>query len=252
MKKGREFSVFRSSSPSQHHPDNRNIRKQRSLGNLTLLSDGEQKVYSFELDGPTKAEAGQRKPDGQKNPKEGGPSRARSLSLSLTKMLSQSEHSLIPVPWGQKVGRPGSKRAEPTAKMKQQAGQEEDPEDDEDLKPSGAGEWAEEIESAREERAELDKEVILTMLGDLEQVLNTHKAPMRKLNLQKLRLMFIFKSSDAVVNKAYIKCNIDRQSAVQNRHACWLTDADKPDYMKLHGSEKYCNLNDFLELGSIL
>ncbi|KAL7882922.1 hypothetical protein SRHO_G00005800 [Serrasalmus rhombeus] len=180
MKKGREFSVFRSSSPSQHRPDNRNIRKQRSLGNLTLLSDGEQKIYSFDLDEPPKEEAGRKKPDGRKKPKEGGASRARSLSLSLTKMLSQSEHSLIPVPWGQKVSRPGSRGTEPTAATKRRASREDDHEEEEDPKAPGAGEWAEEIESAREERAELDKEVILTMLGDLEQVLNTHTHPIRE------------------------------------------------------------------------
>lgn len=40
---------------------------------------------------------------------------------------------------------------------------------------STGGDWAEELESAREEQAQLDKEVIMTMLGDLEQVLTPQK-----------------------------------------------------------------------------
>uniref|UniRef100_A0A665VDZ6 Neuron navigator 3 n=1 Tax=Echeneis naucrates TaxID=173247 RepID=A0A665VDZ6_ECHNA len=152
MKRGAEFSVYQGGSPArrppQPLPDNLNLRiKQRSLTNLTLLSDGEQQVYSFEGGGVRGT-------------------RARSLSLSLTKVLSQSEHSLIPVPWRSTavggheepaVGRGGGKRGN---------------------RENDGGYWAEEEVSGggpREGTAQLDKEVILTMLGDLEQVL--HKKP---------------------------------------------------------------------------
>lgn len=47
---------------------------------------------------------------------------------------------------------------------------------DEDSRAGSAStDWAEELESAREEQAQLDKEVIMTMLGDLEQVLTPQK-----------------------------------------------------------------------------
>uniref|UniRef100_A0A4W6E5P7 Neuron navigator 3 n=1 Tax=Lates calcarifer TaxID=8187 RepID=A0A4W6E5P7_LATCA len=184
MKRGAEFSVYQGGSPArrppQPLPDNLNLRlKQRSLTNLTLLSDGEQRVYSFEGGGVRGT-------------------RARSLSLSLTKVLSQSEHSLIPVPWRSTAagGRPqrasysGHPRTEPQRKSRGEAGTDEEGSsgrsDEEPAAGRGGGKrgerekdggyWAEEEVSGggpREGTAQLDKEVILTMLGDLEQVLHT-------------------------------------------------------------------------------
>lgn len=184
MKRGAEFSVFQGGSPPckspQPLPDNLNLRKQRSLGNLVLLSDGEQRVYAFELDEPpcppsTSSGAssssspqhcrgsGRRHPDGS--------TRARSLSLSLTKVLSQSEHSLIPVPWGRKSSRMAPAHQHQRPEMVEKAGSCRKLDVDPRAGPAGTeGDW--ELESAREEQAQLDKEVILTMLGDLEQVLN--------------------------------------------------------------------------------
>uniref|UniRef100_A0A674DY95 Neuron navigator 3 n=1 Tax=Salmo trutta TaxID=8032 RepID=A0A674DY95_SALTR len=179
MKRGAEFSVYQGGSPPrrppQPLPDNLNLRKQRSLTNLTLLSEGEQRVYSFEG------------------------TRARSLSLSLTKVLSQSEHSLIPVPWRcTAVGRAslGGQQQPPRETLRGQLGKPREEgtdeegssgrSDDEVASAAGTrvgvqggrerGYWAEEEAEggAREGTAQLDKEVILTMLGDLEQVLHTH------------------------------------------------------------------------------
>uniref|UniRef100_A0A7N5ZWQ2 AAA+ ATPase domain-containing protein n=1 Tax=Anabas testudineus TaxID=64144 RepID=A0A7N5ZWQ2_ANATE len=186
MKRGAEFSVYQGGSPArrppQPLPDNLNLRlKQRSLTNLTLLSDGEQRVYSFEGGGVRGT-------------------RARSLSLSLTKVLSQSEHSLIPVPWRctaaasrpQRASYSGHPRTEPQRKSREGAGTDEEGSSghsDEELaaskvggkregKEKDGGYWAEEEVSGggpREGTAQLDKEVILTMLGDLEQVLKSYK-----------------------------------------------------------------------------
>ncbi|KAJ8007295.1 hypothetical protein DPEC_G00116050 [Dallia pectoralis] len=217
MKRGAEFSVYQGGSPTrrptQHLPDNLNLRKQRSLTNLTLQSEGEQCVYSFELDdppAPSKSSSSL-----SSSPARGsGPRkvsardsvgvrsvRARSLSLSLTKVLSQSEHSLIPVPWrctaGGRAAAGGHLRAPREAPRETPCGDLEKPREDgtdeessgrsdDELGTRGGGQagrgrdtgyWAEEEEAeggAREGTAHLDKEVILTMLGDLEQVLHTH------------------------------------------------------------------------------
>uniref|UniRef100_UPI004034050F neuron navigator 3 isoform 14 n=1 Tax=Danio rerio TaxID=7955 RepID=UPI004034050F len=183
MKRGAEFSVFQGGSPPrkspQPLPDNLNLRKQRSLGNLVLLSDGEQRVYAFELDEPacpplsasgtssTSPSPQHARGGARRNPDSS--IRARSLSLSLTKMLSQSEHSLIPVPWGRKSSRMASAHQHHRPELVENVGNSADKEPQ--AGPAGTGgDW--ELESARDEQAQLDKEVILTMLGDLEQVLN--------------------------------------------------------------------------------
>lgn len=208
MKRGAEFSVYQGGSPArrppQPLPDNLNLRiKQRSLTNLTLLSDGEQRVYAFELDKaapclplpqnsypPSAPRAGgslQGSPRKEAIMRGGGMrgTRAQSLSLSLTKVLSQSEHSLIPVPWRCTGGRPqrasygGHSRAESARPSKEEKGAGEDPIAAASRGTRGetekeGGYWAEEEVSGggpREGKAQLDKDVILTMLGDLEQVL---------------------------------------------------------------------------------
>ncbi|KAK6314544.1 hypothetical protein J4Q44_G00140730 [Coregonus suidteri] len=213
MKRGPEFSVYQGGSPPrrppQPLPDNLNLRKQRSLTNLTLLSEGEQRVYSFELDDPptpsksSSSLSSSPAPGGspRKEPaRDGGGARCtrvRSLSLSLTKVLSQSEHSLIPVPWrctaGGRASLGGQQQWETSrgqlGKPREEGTDEEGSSgrsDDEVASAAGTrvggqggrerGYWAEEEAEggAREGTAQLDKEVILTMLGDLEQVLHTH------------------------------------------------------------------------------
>uniref|UniRef100_A0A8C2H8M5 Neuron navigator 3 n=1 Tax=Cyprinus carpio TaxID=7962 RepID=A0A8C2H8M5_CYPCA len=189
MKRGAEFSVFQGGSPPrkspQPLPDNLNLRKQRSLGNLVLLSDGEQRVYAFELDEPPCPPSTSSGASSSSSPQHcrgsarrhpDGSTRARSLSLSLTKVLSQSEHSLIPVPWGRKSSRMAPAHQHQRPEMVEKAGSCRKLDVDPRAGPVGTeGDW--ELESAREEKAQLDKEVILTMLGDLEQVLNpqTHR-----------------------------------------------------------------------------
>lgn len=223
MKRGAEFSVYQGGSPArrppQPLPDNLNLRlKQRSLTNLTLLSDGEQRVYTFELEEPATRLSQPQNSFSSASHQAGGSlqgsprkeavtrsagvrgTRARSLSLSLTKVLSQSEHSLIPVPWRctaaggrpQRASYSGHPRMEPQRKSREVAGADEENRSGgfsnktEAGRRSGekdSGYWAEEEVSGggpREGTAQLDKEVILTMLGDLEQVLHTQPHP-RKL-----------------------------------------------------------------------
>ncbi|XP_076578059.1 neuron navigator 3 isoform X18 [Chaetodon auriga] len=236
MKRGAEFSVYQGGSPArrppQPLPDNLNLRiKQRSLTNLTLLSDGEQRVYSFELDEPpphlsqpqnssvysssTQRAGGslQGSPRKEALPRGGGVrgTRARSLSLSLTKVLSQSEHSLIPVPWRctgaggrpQRASYSGHPRAEPARPSREEGGTDEEGSSGRsDEEPAGrgggkrggkekdGGYWAEEEVSGggpREGTAQLDKEVILTMLGDLEQVLHTQPRPREDPETRRMR-----------------------------------------------------------------
>lgn len=218
MKRGAEFSVYQVGSPArrppQPLPDNLNLRiKQRSLTNLTLLSDGEQRVYSFELDkaapclpqpqnsySPSAPRAGgslQGSPRKEAIMRGGGMrgTRAQSLSLSLTKVLSQSEHSLIPVPWRctgaggrpQRASYSGHPRAESARPSKEEKGADDDREaaastagGKREGREKDGGYWAEEEVSGggpREGTAQLDKEVILTMLGDLEQVLHAQPRP---------------------------------------------------------------------------
>lgn len=214
MKRGAEFSVYQGGSPArrppQPLPDNLNLRlKQRSLTNLTLASDGEQRAYSLELDQPpcrpshrhssplhsasTQRAGGSLQGSPRKEVAARGP-RAQSLSLSLTKVLSQSEHSLIPVPWRcrpQRASYGGHPRIDPQRRSRGEAGPDEEGGGggrSEEVAGGGGGQregkqkdggyWAEEEVSGggpREGTAQLDKEVILTMLGDLEQVL--HKQP---------------------------------------------------------------------------
>lgn len=229
MKRGAEFSVYQGGSPArrppQPLPDNLNLRiKQRSLTNLTLLSDGEQQVYTFELDElpPSRLSQPQNSSLYSSSTQRAGGSlqgsprkdvvtrgggvrgtRARSLSLSLTKVLSQSEHSLIPVPWRCTAagGRPqrasynGHPRIEAQRRSREVAGTDEEVSrgrSDEEVaaadkgggkqggREKDGGYWAEEEVSEggpREGTAQLDKEVILTMLGDLEQVLHAQPRP---------------------------------------------------------------------------
>ncbi len=185
MKRGAEFSVFQGGSPPRRSPqplpDNLNLRKQRSLGNLVLLSDGEQRVYAFELDerpclpstasGTSSSSPSPQHGRGSTRRHPDSSTRARSLSLSLTKVLSQSEHSLIPVPWGRKSSRMAPAHQHQRPEMVEKVGScHKSDEDPRACSADTGGDW--ELESAREEKAQLDKEVILTMLGDLEQVLN--------------------------------------------------------------------------------
>lgn len=156
MRRGAELSVFQGRSPSRGPPPSPpapgspSLRKQKSLTNL---SPGPHQP------GNPRTQEGK---DDEEEEEEGGRksgARARSLSLSLGGRLVMGE------PTGQRSSRTEKAKA-------QDAG-------DEILGP-GARFWAEEEEEGgylREGAAHLDREVILTMLGHLEQALDPHRTP---------------------------------------------------------------------------
>ena len=129
MKRGAEFSVYQgggSSPPAARRPPrpapdlNLNLRpRQRSLGNLTAPGEGERRGSASETpppllgashrDAQTHAAPWGAGSPGLQGVRKGA--RARSLSLSLTKVLSPSDHSLIPVPWRRSIGGPRPQRA---------------------------------------------------------------------------------------------------------------------------------------------
>lgn len=198
MKRGAEFSVYQGGSPARRPPkplpDNLNLRiKQRSLNNLTLFSEKEHSsLFTKELPNRHSYTHNYPKNNGafglivggnggslQGSPRKEASScrgtRARSLSLSLTKVLSQSEHSLIPVPWRCRAQRASYSDSHPRRISRE--GVEVDGGKSgraDGLNKKKEGEWAAEDVSEggpREGTAQLDKEMILTMLGDLEKAL---------------------------------------------------------------------------------
>ena len=195
MKRGAEFSVYQgggSSPPAARRPPrpapdlNLNLRpRQRSLGNLTALGEGERRGSASETphaathrDAQTHAAPWGLGSPGPQGVRRGA--RARSLSLSLTKVLSPSEHSLIPVPWRRSAGgvtRPQRAPGPPPPPPPRGGGAWGEGEGGRGAEDQDGEGWAAEEEAEggpREGRALLDQEVILTMLGDLEQVLHTH------------------------------------------------------------------------------
>ncbi|XP_058841630.1 neuron navigator 3 isoform X12 [Acipenser ruthenus] len=197
MHKGTELSVFQVRNPAGRGKSN--LRKQKSLTNLTRLSEGEHRVYSFDLEeteSPRETSRNFLKKDG----------RQRAGSLSRT--LSRSEHSLfhgspparaaaaqraseadlcavssgsakrstsLGCQWTE-VKAP-NKVCEVTEEEGSGSGSRSD--DDPALfcgsNVTGSQYWAdEEAGCQREGTAHLDQEVILTMLGDLEQALYTN------------------------------------------------------------------------------
>ncbi|RXM36933.1 Neuron navigator 3 [Acipenser ruthenus] len=199
MHKGTELSVFQVRNPAGRGKSN--LRKQKSLTNLTRLSEGEHRVYSFDLEeteSPRETSRNFLKKDG----------RQRAGSLSRT--LSRSEHSLFhgspPAgaaaaqraseadlcavssgsgKWSTSLGcqwtevKAPNKVCEVTDEEGSGSSSSSRSDDDPALfcgsNVTGSQYWAdEEAGCQREGTAHLDQEVILTMLGDLEQALYTN------------------------------------------------------------------------------
>uniref|UniRef100_A0ACB8FQ52 Uncharacterized protein n=1 Tax=Sphaerodactylus townsendi TaxID=933632 RepID=A0ACB8FQ52_9SAUR len=172
MQRPAELSVFRGK-------DARNgggrLQKQKSLTNLTLLSEGEKRRYSCRenwFDSASKSSQVSHQREGELG------SRG-----SLSRALSKSAHSLYHVsnksPW--EAGEPQPVRSRKSSKRLS-----EYPMDTSDQGESGklsdenvpfksnftSQNWVEEEQGClREGTAQLDEDVIITMLGDLEQVL---------------------------------------------------------------------------------
>lgn len=188
-----ELKVYRAGSSDGRLPVPSNLRKQRSMTNLAVLTDAEKKLHLYEpkwCDDMAKPGAGQTKTGKPKTA--GGGSSAGGAPLS--RNLSKSEHSLF-----QGKPKPFSPLAAPTALSKQSRiprgpyaevkplskAPEDGKSDDEILsskakanaKKQGAGAGGESGSKGQGEEGgdkpflKVDPELVVTVLGDLEQLL---------------------------------------------------------------------------------
>ncbi|KAJ8381418.1 hypothetical protein SKAU_G00021960 [Synaphobranchus kaupii] len=164
MKRGGEFSVFQGGSPSRRAPPppaNLNLRKQKSLTNLALQGEAERRASALEpgdagprWGSPKKVTAAVREgaepaePGGHRGPRGG---EAPALDRACGEATERGG------------GHGSGYEARPAAQRVRHWPDEEEDEE------GGCG---------REGAAHLDQEVILTMLGDLQQALYAH--PLRE------------------------------------------------------------------------
>lgn len=182
MRRGAEFSVFQAASPSRRTlavPTEAGLRKPRSLSNLPL--QGATEPGAEDPDADMVLPRGGTEWEGLTGAS--GATRARSLSLSLFRVLSAPESS-------PPLGAPMSlrcQRGEVSGPEWMGEGTDEESSGgrSDDEGPSRvAALWAEDEEGhgcVREGAAHLDRDVILTMLGDLKQALSA--PPRRKCHL---------------------------------------------------------------------
>lgn len=189
-----ELKVYRAGSSEGRLPVPSNLRKQRSMTNLAVLTDAEKKLHLYEpkwCDDMAKPRAGQTK-TGKPKTTGGGSSAVGGAPLS--RNLSKSEHSLF-----QGKPKPFSPLAAPSALSKQSRiprgpyaevkplskTSEDGKSDDEILsskvkanaKKQGAGAGGESCSKSQGEEGgdkpflKVDPELVVTVLGDLEQLL---------------------------------------------------------------------------------
>uniref|UniRef100_I3KBN6 Neuron navigator 1 n=1 Tax=Oreochromis niloticus TaxID=8128 RepID=I3KBN6_ORENI len=189
-----ELKVYRAGSSEGRIPVPSNLRKQRSMTNLAVLTDAEKKLHLYEpkwCDDMAKPGAGQIKTG---KPKTAGGGSSAGGGAPLSRNLSKSEHSLF-----QGKPKPFSPLAAPSALNKQSRiprgpyaevkplskAPEDGKSDDEILsskakangKKPGAGAGGEcSAKGQGEEGADkpflkVDPELVVTVLGDLEQLL---------------------------------------------------------------------------------
>ena len=169
MQRPAELSVFQ----SKVRPKGAGLQKQKSLTNLSLTSEGERRptVRISNWFGNA-AKASQR---------ESSYAERRSLSRFLSRSVQSLYHTSGPGAWNLlPANRAGTESLEEWSSRKFLEGEsdEDSRSEDENVSPrpgsTGRG-WAEEEGESclREGTALLDEDVILTMLGDLEQALYT-------------------------------------------------------------------------------
>lgn len=189
-----ELKVYRAGSSEGRIPVPSNLRKQRSMTNLAVLTDAEKKLHLYEpkwCDDMAKPGAGQAK---MGKPKTAGGGNSAGGGAPLSRNLSKSEHSLF-----QGKPKPFSPLAAPSALNKQSRiprgpyaevkplskALEDGKSDDEILsckakangKKPGAGAGGESgakgqgEEGADKPFLKVDPELVVTVLGDLEQLL---------------------------------------------------------------------------------
>lgn len=189
-----ELKVYRAGSSDGRLPVPSNLRKQRSMTNLAVLTDAEKKLHLYEpkwCDDMAKTGAGQTKTG---KPKTAGGGSSAGGGAPLSRNLSKSEHSLF-----QGKPKPFSPLAAPSALSKQSRiprgpyaevkplskAPEDGKSDDEILsskakanaKKQGAGAGGESGSKGQGEEGgdkpflKVDPELVVTVLGDLEQLL---------------------------------------------------------------------------------
>ncbi|KAH1186875.1 hypothetical protein KIL84_019624 [Mauremys mutica] len=178
MQRPAELSVFKGKTVRR---GNARLQKQKSLTNLTLISEGEKRRYSYRENWFGNASKSSQNCH-QREAEVGD-------RISLSKLLSQSVHSLyhtnsatseetevLPPAGSNKSSRRSGGQS--TDEGFEVGNEERDKSDDENVPCKSnftSRNWAEEEEEGclREGTAQLDEDVIMTMLGDLEQVLYT-------------------------------------------------------------------------------
>jgi len=189
-----ELKVYRAGGSEGRLPVSSNLRKQRSMTNLAVLTDAEKKLHLYEpkwCDDMAKPGAGQTK---MGKPKAAGVGGSAGGGAPLSRNLSKSEHSLF-----QGKPKPFSPLAAPSALSKQSRiprapyaevkplskAPEDGKSDDEILsskakanaKKQGAGAGGESGSKGQGEEGpdkaflKVDPELVVTVLGDLEQLL---------------------------------------------------------------------------------
>lgn len=189
-----ELKVYRAGSSEGRLPVPSNLRKQRSMTNLAVLTDAEKKLHLYEpkwCDDMAKPGAGQTKTS---KPKTAGGGSSAGGGAPLSRNLSKSEHSLF-----QGKPKPFSPLAAPSALSKQSRiprgpyaevkplskASEDGKSDDEILsskakangKKTGAGAGGDSSSKGQGEEGgdkpflKVDPELVVTVLGDLEQLL---------------------------------------------------------------------------------
>ncbi|XP_045079850.1 neuron navigator 1 isoform X8 [Coregonus clupeaformis] len=192
-----ELRVYRAGSSEGRLPVSSNLRKQRSLTNLAVLTDAEKKMHLYEpkwCDDMAKTGAGHLKTGKPKLAGGGGSGSGGGGGAPLSRNLSKSEHSLFqgkPKPFSPLAApsglvRPGQSRIPrgPYAEVKPLSKAPEDGKsDDEILSSKAKAANKKQVAGASGEAGakgqgdgnqsflKVDPELVVTVLGDLEQLL---------------------------------------------------------------------------------
>ncbi|XP_062853572.1 neuron navigator 1 isoform X2 [Trichomycterus rosablanca] len=192
-----ELKVYRTGSTEGRIPVPTNLRKQRSLTNLAVLTDAEKKMQLYEpkwCDDMSKASTSQLKTSKPK-PTSGGVGVGGPGSVQLSRNLSKSEHSLFqgkpkpftPLAAPGALGKVQSRIPRgPYAEVKPISKAADDSKSDDDIlsskakaagkKTTSGGQGDSEAKGQNEEGGDkpflkVDPELVVTVLGDLEQLL---------------------------------------------------------------------------------
>nr|XP_033482097.1 neuron navigator 1 isoform X10 [Epinephelus lanceolatus] len=188
-----ELKVYRAGSSEGRIPVPSNLRKQRSMTNLAVLTDAEKKLHLYEpkwCDDMAKPGAGQTKTG---KPKTAGGGSSAGGGAPLSRNLSKSEHSLFqgkPKPFSplaapSALGKQSRIPRAPFAEVKPLSKAPEDGKSDDEIlsskakaaKKQGAGAGGESGSKGQGEEGgdkpflKVDPELVVTVLGDLEQLL---------------------------------------------------------------------------------